>query len=144
MGFWSSVGSFCSSVVSSVSRAASAVWETTKDIASKAVGWMAEKAESFVDNVKEVWRTVKPYIEQTRKVLQTAAKVVGIPWLSSALTMLDKGLGALIAFEDSPIAKKVDGSAIGSSVYVSVKNTADVTTKYGFVGAGLKPAPTDC
>ena len=25
---------------------------------------------------------------------------------------------------------------------VSVKNTADVTTKYGFVGAGLKPAST--
>ena len=114
MGFWSSVGDFCSSAVSSVassvSRAASAVWETTKEIASKAVGWMAEKAESFVDNVKEVWRTVKPYIEQTRTALQTAAKVVGIPWLSSALTMLDKGLGALIAFENSPIAKKVDAA----------------------------------
>ncbi len=108
MGFWSSVGSFISSAVSTVSSAVSSTWETAKDIAGKAVGWMAEKAEKFVDGVKNAWQTIKPYVEQIRTVLQTAAKTIPIPWLSAALTMLDKGLGALTAFENSPIAKKVD------------------------------------
>ena len=71
---------------------------------------MAEKAEKFVDGVKNAWQAVKPYVDQIRSVLQTAAKTVPIPWLSAALTLLDKGLGALTAFENSPIAKKVDAA----------------------------------
>jgi len=41
--------------------------------------------------------------------LKAAAAVtaVAFPWLSGALLALDKGLGALTAFENSPIAKKV-------------------------------------
>ena len=119
MGFWSSACSFCSSVassvgscvssaVSAVGSAVSSAWDTAKEVAGKAVGWMAEKAEGFVDGVKNAWNTVKPYINQIRSVLQAAAKSVPIPWLSTALTMLDQGLGALTAFENSPIAKKVN------------------------------------
>jgi hypothetical protein len=108
MGFWSSVGSFISSAASTVSRVASSAWETAKEYAGKAVGWMAEKAENFVDGVKNAWNAVKPYVDTIRTVLQNAAKTVPIPWLSAALTMLDKGLGALTAFENSPIAKKID------------------------------------
>lgn len=119
MGFWSSVGSFCSSVASSVGsavssaasaigRGVSAAYNTAKDLAGRAVGWIAEKAEGFVDGVKNVWNTVKPYMDQIRSALKAAAAATsGIPWLSGALTLLDKGLGALTKFENSPIANKV-------------------------------------
>lgn len=119
MGFWSSVSSFCGSVVSSVgsavssvastvSRGVTAVYNTAKDIAGQAVGWLAEKAENFVDGVKKTWEIVKPYVAQIRVALKTAAAATtGIPWLSGALLALDKGLEALTTFENSPIAKKV-------------------------------------
>ncbi len=111
MGFWSSVGSFVSSAVSSVARtvssAASSVYNTAKNIAGKAIDWIADKAEGFVDGVKKVWSAVKPYVEHIRTAIRAAALVVPIPWLKGALLMLDTGLGALTAFENSPIAKKV-------------------------------------
>lgn len=119
MGFWSSVGSFCSSVASSVGsavssaasaigRGVSAAYNAAKDLAGRAVGWIAEKAEGFVDGVRNVWNTVKPYMDQIRTALKAAAVATsGIPWLSGALTLLDKGLGTLTKFENSPIANKV-------------------------------------
>lgn len=119
MGFWSSVGgafssaarsvgNAVSSVASTVSRGVRATYNTAKDMAGQAVGWLAEKAGNFVDGVKNAWETVKPYVAQIRAVLKVAAAAtVGIPWLSGALLALDKGLGALTAFENSPIAKKV-------------------------------------
>lgn len=111
MGFWSSVGSFCSSVASSVGSAISSAYSTAKEYAGKAIGWMAEKAEGFVNGVKKVWQTVKPYVEIVRAGLRAAATATaGIPWLSGALLFLDKGLGALTAFENSPIAKKIDAA----------------------------------
>lgn len=102
MGLFSSACSWVSSKVSSV-------WNTAKEVAGKAVGWMAEKAEGFVDGVKKVWETVKPYVNHIRTALKAAAAATSeIPWLSGALLALDTGLGALTAFENSPIAKKVN------------------------------------
>ncbi|NPT37861.1 hypothetical protein [Paraburkholderia xenovorans] len=109
MGFWSRVGSFIGEAASTVKRAANAAWETAKDVASRAVGWMAEEAEKFVEDVKHTWQIVKPYVEHIRAGLRTAAALTTeIPFLSAALLALDKGLGALTAFENSPIAKKVN------------------------------------
>lgn len=116
MGFWSSVGNFCSSVasavssaVSTVSRGVSQVYNTAKDMAGQAVGWIAEKAGNFVDGVKKAWETVKPYVEHIRGALKAAATATAItfPWLSGALLLLDTGLGALTKFENSPIGKKI-------------------------------------
>lgn len=84
--------------------------DRVKEVAGEAIGWMATKAEGFVGTVKTAWHAVKPYVEQIRTVIRTAAAALPIPWLSSALTMLDAGLGALTAFENSPIAKKVDAA----------------------------------
>lgn len=123
MGFWSGFCSFCSSVGSAVSSAvssvgsaiksaASTVWETAKSVASKAVGWMAEKAETFVGNVKKVWESVKPFINShIRPFLKAAATFVPWPWLKGALLVLDKGLGYLANIDDSPFVKKV-GEAV--------------------------------
>lgn len=112
MGFWSSVGSAFSSAVSSVGsaiyRGASAVYNTAREVAGKAIGWMAEKAEGFVESAKKVWQTVKPYVKKAQEMLKAAAAVAPHPWLRSALLALDAGITALTAFENSPIAKKVD------------------------------------
>lgn len=113
MGWFSSACSFVSSAVSSVASAVSSgvrsAYNAAKNIAGRAVGWIADKAEGFVDGVKNIWNTIKPYVGQIRTALQAAALATkGIPWLSGALTLLDKGLGALTAFENSPIAKKVN------------------------------------
>jgi hypothetical protein len=103
------VGSFVSSTASKIGRVASSAWETAKDVAGRAVGWMAEKAEKFVDDVKNTWQMVKPYVEHIRAGLRAAAGITAeIPFLSGALLALDQVLGALTAFEKSPIAKKVD------------------------------------
>lgn len=96
------------SFAGSVSRAASSAWEKAKEVAGNAVRWMAEKAEQFVDDVKSAWRTVKPFVEHARVALRAAAAITPLPWLKAALTMLDKAIGALTAFENSPIAKKIE------------------------------------
>lgn len=106
MGFFSGLKSFARSAV----QAASSAWNTAKEWAGKAVGWMAEKAEGFVDGVKKAWETVKPYVDKIRLGLKAAAAATPIPWLRAALVTLDKALGALTAFENSPIARKVDAA----------------------------------
>lgn len=106
MGLFSRLKSFASSAV----RTASSAWNTAKEWAGKAVGWMAEKAEGFVDGVKKAWDTVKPYVAAVRAALITAAGLAPLPWLKAALLGLEKLLGALTAFENSPIAKKVDAA----------------------------------
>ena len=113
MGWFSSacswVGNAVNSVASTVSRGVSAAYSAAKDMAGQAVGWLAEKAEKFVDGVKKAWETVKPYVEQVRSTLKFAAgaaATAGFPYLSVALLALNKGLGALTAFENSPIAQK--------------------------------------
>lgn len=112
MGFFSSAVNWVSSKVSSaasvVKKVASKAHDAVKEVAGKAMGWMAEKAEKFVDDVKKTWAVVKPYVETLRTGIRMAAKAVPIPWLKSALTALDVGLGALTAFENSPVAKKVE------------------------------------
>lgn len=106
MGFFDSVRSAFRSAGSMLDS----VVDRVKDVASQAVGWMAEKAERLVGGLKEAWQAVKPHVEQVRTALRAAAAAAPIPWLKSALTMLDVGLGALTAFENSPIAKKVDAA----------------------------------
>lgn len=121
MGFWSSVGSMFSSVASGIGSAVSsvasgiasvgsAVFNGAKEMAGRAIGWMAEKAEVFVDGVKKVWGAVKPYVQEIRGALRAAAAVVPIPWVKAALIGLEQGLGALTAFENSPIAKKINAA----------------------------------
>jgi hypothetical protein len=110
MGIFSSVWSGIKSAASAVGQAASVAWSAAKEMAGKAIGWMAEKAEHFVDDVKKAWAVVKPYVTVIRTALRTAASLVPVPWVSAALLALDKGLGALTAFENSPIAKKIDAA----------------------------------
>ncbi|MDD2721862.1 MAG: hypothetical protein PHH47_11205 [Gallionella sp.] len=110
MGFWSSVASVVSSAVSAVSSAASAAWNTAKAVAGKAIGWMAEKAEGFVDGVKKVWAAVEPHVGKIQAFLRSVAATVPIPWVKAVCLALDRGIGALTTFANSPIAKKIDAA----------------------------------
>lgn len=114
MGFWSSVGSFCSSCVSAVSSVASSVYETVsdgiswaKEKVSQAVGYMAEKAEGFVGSIVDVWNTVKPYIKNIRTTLKVIGNHLPYPWMKTAIALLDAGLGHLEKMEESTLAKKL-------------------------------------
>lgn len=110
MGWFSNACNFVSSAVSAVSNAVSSAYETAKNVAGKVVGWMAEKAEVFIGGVKKAWKVVKPFVQHIRTALLNASKLAPYPWMRSALVMLEKGLGALTAFEKSPIAKKMDAA----------------------------------
>ena len=68
------LGSFLGRVASSISSAVSSAWSSAKEIAGKAVSWMADKAESFVGKVKDIWEKVKPIVKNViRPALQKAA-----------------------------------------------------------------------
>jgi hypothetical protein len=108
----SKVGTAVRNVASSVASVASDVWKKTKEVAAKAVVWMADNAETFVADVKEAWKKVKPYIEKLSPFLKQAAKAVGVkyPWLSGALLILDTTLQGLLALENSPVLKKLEAA----------------------------------
>lgn len=131
MGFWSSLGSACKSIATTVgsvisssgkaiSRAASAVWEGAKDVASKAVGWLADKAETFVGKVKKVWEVAKPYIKAALPVLEKLAAVSPWPWLATGIKVIRKGLEYLSVIEDKPWFKKAK-TALEWSIHAAQK-----------------------
>lgn len=110
MGFLSGISSFCSSVVSTVYSAVGTAWGKTKEVAAQAIGWMADKAEGFIGQIKETWSKVKPYLIAVSPYFKMAAAAVAssLPWLSSAILILDKAVQALLALENSPILKKLE------------------------------------
>lgn len=116
MGFFSSMGSVFSSIGSAIGSAVSSVgsgikrgWDAAKEVASKTVSWMADKAESFVGEVKEVWKKVRPFIEKhVRPYLKLAASLAPWPWLKFAILTFEKVLDYIEKFEDSIFAKRLD------------------------------------
>ena len=132
MGFWSSVGSFCSSCVSAVSSVASSVYETVsdgiswaKEKASQAVGWMAEKAEGFVGSVANIWNTVKPHIRPMLKVIENA---LPYPWMKTAIKLLNSGLDYLDKMEESTLAKRLQ-TAINWAIAAAKKLKGRILTE---------------
>lgn len=106
----SKVGTAVRNVASSVASVASEVWKKTKEVAAKAVVWMADNAETFVAEVKETWKKVKPYIVALSPILKSAAAAVQIPWLSGAILAIDATLQGLLALENSPVLKKLEAA----------------------------------
>lgn len=107
------LGSFLGRVASSISSAVSSAWSSAKEIAGKAVSWMADKAESFVGKVKDIWEKVKPIVKNViRPALQKAADLAGtflpnFPWLVTAIKSLDKGLEYLVEWDKSELAQRI-------------------------------------
>lgn len=126
MGFWSSVGSFCSSVASSVGSAVSSVargvasvaskaWDTAKSVAGKTIDWLADKAENFVGQVKDIWKTAKPWVEKLAPYISKGIALLPFPWAGAVALAVEKGIQALLALENSPILKKVEEAIIWAS-----------------------------
>lgn len=114
MGFWSSIGSFASSVVDTVSNVASSIkdgvssaYNWAKEKVSKAASWVMDKAETFVETVKETWKKVKPFVQKIRPWVQAAAKAAPWPWLKTGLEVVAKSLEYLEKLDKNPLLNKV-------------------------------------
>jgi hypothetical protein len=110
MGFFSSLSNFVSSTVSAVRNTAQRVWDKTKEVAANALGWMAEKAEAFVGSTKRVWKNIKPFIDSHIKPVNSFLKVVlsPWPWLAKLLHVLEVTIDAVVLFERTILAKKLE------------------------------------
>ncbi len=134
MGFWSSIGSFvssaidtvssaASSVVSTVKDATSAVWngakrvaqkviDTAVDVGGKIVGTVKEVYHNVKQKVVEVYEKVKPYITKAKVVVSVAGNYLATifpqyPWIKSATNTIVKGLTFLENLDKNPLVKKV-------------------------------------
>ncbi|WP_447853542.1 hypothetical protein [Enterobacter mori] len=103
MGLWSRI---CSAV-SYVRDVASSVVNKAKEMAGKAIGFMAEKAEGFVGKVNQMWQRIKPHISTGRKILQMLGGFITLPWVKSALAGLDRALAWLEKLDKQPLVKKL-------------------------------------
>ncbi|WP_449431087.1 hypothetical protein [Pseudomonas putida] len=96
MGFWSRLKSIASNVINKV-----------KEKAVAAVNWMADKAETFVGDVKKLWKTVKPYISQARVALHVLAHCSPWPIVTILALGLEKFLGFLANIDNHPFMEKL-------------------------------------
>lgn len=90
-----------------VKSAASSAFNTVKKAAVATVNWLADKAETFVGNVKNVWKTVKPYISHVRVALTVLAQCSPWPIVTSMALALEKGLGFLENLDKHPLMEKL-------------------------------------
>lgn len=70
-------------------------------------GWQ-KKLKGLYGQRKLAWQVVKPYVQKAQGLIRAAAAAAPHPWLKSALLALDAAISTLTAFENSPIAKKID------------------------------------
>lgn len=98
-----------------VERIASKAFGIAKNMAVKACDWIAEKGERFIDNAKEVYKTVKPYLEKARPFMNSAAMMVApmFPWAAAGLVFVGKVLDHLFALENSEIAQLLEHTIEG-------------------------------
>jgi len=115
MGFWSSVGSAISSVGRGIASVASKAWDTAKSVAGKTIDWLADKAESFIGTVKDVWAVVKPFVIKIAPYISKAIALLPFPWAGTVAAVVEKGIQALLALENSPILKKVEQAILWAS-----------------------------
>lgn len=107
MGWFSSLVSGVASVVSTVVKASSTLIKKGKEMAAKAIGWLADEAETFVGDVQKVWRTVQPYISKARAALLVAAKVAPWPWAKALAAGLERALAFVENLDKHPIAENL-------------------------------------
>lgn len=112
MGWFSSA---CSRVSSAVSSAASYVSEKVssglswaREKASKACDWIAEKGDQFIDQVKNIYKKVKPFLQKVRPWIEKAALVAPFPWLKAGLMFTAKAIDALLMLENSPVLNELE------------------------------------
>lgn len=114
MGWFSDACSWVADKVSSgaraVGRAVSKGFSVAREKAAQACDWIAEKGEKFIDDVKETYQKIKPYLQKVRPWFNTVAAFVApsFPWLAGALVISGKVLDNLLAFENSEVAQGLE------------------------------------
>ncbi|BCG04681.1 hypothetical protein PPGU19_092490 (plasmid) [Paraburkholderia sp. PGU19] len=94
-----------------VSSGIGAIVSKGKQIAGRVFSFMADEAEALVGKVKEVWKTVKPYLATASMLAKAAAKATAAyPLISKALTVFGRALDALVAFDQSKLAERLDAA----------------------------------
>jgi hypothetical protein len=98
------------SIVSAAGNAISSVVSGTVKAVRKVVEVIATKGEAFIEGVKDTYAKVKPYLQKLSPYLKSAAAMVSpvLPWLGKAILVVDKIINALLAFENSPVLKKLE------------------------------------
>lgn len=110
MGWFSDIVSSATAFVSeNVERAVRAA----KTVASKAIHFMADKAEAVVGEVKKVWKRVKPIVQKApaklRELAPKAGKIPQVgPYLELVAHGVATGLEALLTLENSEVANTLE------------------------------------
>ena len=119
MGWFSSAASWEGSKVSSaVSYAAKKVSEGlsyAREKAAQACDWIAEKGENFIDNVKETYKKIKPFLQKAQPWINKIAKKVGLkfPWVGAAIFGICKVIDDLLDLENSELAHAAEKALRG-------------------------------
>ncbi|WP_131699362.1 MULTISPECIES: hypothetical protein [unclassified Pseudomonas] len=90
-----------------VKSTASSIYETVKEKAVATVNWLADKAETFIGDVKNIWQSVKPYLAHARVALTTLANLAPWPIVKRMALGLEKVLGFLENIESHPLMAKL-------------------------------------
>ena len=93
---------FFSDLFSAIGTFATRLWQTTKEVVARAVGWLADKAEVFVGKVAQVWKTVKE--KYVAPALAWARQNAPWPWLKKAISIFEE---IVLRFEHSPFGQKL-------------------------------------
>ncbi|MDO5768542.1 MAG: hypothetical protein Q4P13_03485 [Psychrobacter sp.] len=119
MGWFSSaaswVGSKVSSAVSYASKKVSEGLSYAREKAAQACDWIAEKGEKFIDNVKETYKKIKPFLQKAQPWINKIAKKVGLkfPWVGAAIFGIGKVIDGLLALENSELAHAAEKALRG-------------------------------
>ncbi len=116
MGWFSSFCGAISSGVRAVGSAISSGLSWAREKASQAMDWIADRGERFIDNVKNAYRAVKPFLEKARPWIDSVAKAVtaaGFPWAGGMIAGIGKVIDGLFKLENSPVAKALEKALRG-------------------------------
>lgn len=126
-----SVGSAISDGAKTVGRRVKKVYDTAKETAEKAVGWLAEKGDKMVEDTKKVWEGVKKSVRAAAIVTKVAAMAFPHPALIAVAGLMDKAhqrvmdVDRVLATKIFPAAER----AVEMAKVIHAKNQAKKLSK---------------
>lgn len=118
MGFFSWIADKVSSTASWVADKVSSGLSWAKEKVSQACDWIAEKGDKFIDDIKETYQKVKPFLQQIRPWMDNLAQIAGtalpqFPWVGAVIAGAGKIIDGLFALENSPVAQMLEKALRG-------------------------------
>lgn len=105
MGFFKALLETVEDVTKRVVEKAEATWQAAKSAGARAIVWMAEEAEIFIDKANQAWKTIEPHVAKMGKILRTLALGMPWPWLRARLSLFADLLERLPDIIDSELAR---------------------------------------